>query len=387
MRVELTRLEEHIRTLATVAETECPLISCYLDLSEGVTVGREELGLRLELLRKCLPAQAKVEFDQAAGKIQKFLNEGLPPRTKSLAAFSRAGDQPFWLALEFEVPLPTWIACDSAPNIYHLVELKDNYDRYMILLTTEATARIIGVNLGSVTEQLWRSRPELRHRVGREWSKDHYQNHRRERTKQFIHDQVRTLDRLLSERGYEHLILAGNARTRAAVRKALPKRIADKLVDLVPAGQTDDVSEIVASTLQVFLEHEEMESQAIAEQLITQIRAHGLAVVGAHASIEAIRAGQADVLVIVKGFDPGHAWECTACGHAEIRTPLPESACPKCRSGRLREFDVKGELVRLAEQRGIAVEVVEHSGALMSLGGVGCLLRYSGSANYLYWAA
>ncbi len=52
----------------------------------------------------------------------------------------------------------------------------------MVLLATEATARIIGVNLGSITEQLWRSRPELRHRVRREWSKDHYQDHRRERT-------------------------------------------------------------------------------------------------------------------------------------------------------------------------------------------------------------
>jgi peptide subunit release factor 1 (eRF1) len=384
--MELRRLQEHIRTLANVVESEAPLISCYLDLSGGVTACREELGLHLQLLRKCLPARAANEFDTAAAKIQNLLDEGLPPRTKGLAAFSRGGEQSFWLALEFEVPLPTWVACGSTPNIYHLLELKDNYDRYMILLMTETTARIIGVNLGSVTEQLWRSRPELRRRVGREWSKDHYQDYHRERTKQFIHDQVRTLDRLLSERGYEHLMLAGNARITSAVRKALPKRIAEKLVDFVPACQTDDVSDIVASTLQVFLEREEIESQAIAAQLLTQMRRHGLAVTGANASIQAIKAGQADVLVIVKGYDPGQAWECITCGNAEFELPLP-SACPKCRSGRFREFDGKGELSRLAEQRGVALEVVEHSDALMSLGGIGCLLRYSGSGNYLYLAA
>lgn len=384
--MELRRLEEHIRTLATVVENEAPLISCYVDLTEGWMVRREEIALRLQILRKCLPARAVPEFDQAAARIQRFLDQDLGPRTRGIAVFSRGGEESFWLALKFEVPLPTWIASGSTPNIYHLLELKDNYDRYMILLTTETSARIIGVNLGSVTQQLWRSRPELRQRVGREWSKDHYQDHCRERTKQFIHDQVRTLDRLLSEHGYEHLILAGNARITSAVRKALPKRIAERLVDLVPACRSDHAADIVASTLQVFLEHEEMESQAMAEQLITQIRRHGLAVAGAHASMAAIKAGQADVLVVVKNYDPDRAWECTTCGHAGFDTPLPD-ACPRCRGSRLREFEVKGELARLAEQRGVAVEVVGHSDALMSLGGVGCLLRYSGPANSLYSAA
>ena len=384
--MELKRLEKHIRTLATIAETDAPLISCYLDLSNGVSGSRDELEVRFQLLRKCVPAGAVTEFDASRSKIDAFLSGRLAPRTKGLAAFARAGEQPFWLALEFDVPLPTWIAVGSTPNIYHLVELRDNYDRYVILLASETSARIIGVNLGSATEQLWRSRPELRRRVGREWSKDHYQDHRRERTKQFIHDQVRTLDRLLSEGGYGHLILAGNSRMTSAVRRELPKRLAEKVVDFVPAGRTDAVSDIVASTLQAFLEHEEMESQAVAEKLITQIRTHGLAVAGPAASMEAIKAGQADVLVIIKGYDPGQAWQCIACGTAEFELPRPNT-CPRCRNHRLREFDVKGELVRLAEQRLVAVEVVEHSDALMSLGGIGCLLRYSGPANYLYSAA
>ena len=39
-------------------------------------------------------------------------------------------------------------------------------------------------------------------------------------------------------------------------------------------------------------------------------------------------------------------------------------------------MDVREELLRLAGQLERAVEVVEKSDALMSLGGVGCLLRY-----------
>jgi rubrerythrin/Trp operon repressor len=384
--VELRALEEHIRTLASVVETDSPFISCYLEAKNGVVACREQLDARLQILRKCLPARSAVDFEQSKRRIEEFLNSGISPRTRGIALFARAGERPVWQALEFEVPLPIWIAAGSTPNIYHLVELKDNYHRYAILLMTEASARIIGVNLGSVTAQLWRSRPELRQRVGREWGKEHYQDHRRERTRQFILDQVRSLDRLLSETGYEHLILAGNPRMTSAVRKALPKRIAERVVDVVPASGTDGISDIVAATLEAFLAHEELESEAVAERLITQLRTHGLAVAGALASIEAVKSGQADILVIVQGYDPGRAWECRDCGTLTVDLPQPD-ACLSCRSRRFREFDVRGELARIAEQRRVPVEVVEHSDALVTLGGVGCLLRYSGPANYICPAA
>ncbi len=384
--MELRQLEDHIRSLATVEEADSPLISCYLDLSNGVAGCRDVLDARFEVLKRSLPVKSAAEFIESADRIEVYLNGAVSQRTRGLAVFARAGATPFWLPLQFEVPLPTWIAVGSTPNIYHLVELKDNYDRYVILLTTETNARIIGVNLGSVTAQLWRSRPELRRKVGHEWTKEHFQDHRRERTKQFIHDQIRSLDRVIAAGGYGHLILAGNARMISAVRRELPKRLAEKLVDAVPAGPTDHVSDIVASTLQTFLEHEELESQAVAERLVTQIRTHGLAVAGTHACVEALKAGQADFLVVVKSYDPGQGWECRGCGKMELELP-PPNACPGCLTGRLRVFDIRGELVRLAERQQVGVEVVDHNDVLMTLGGVGCLLRYLAPANYLYPAA
>ncbi len=367
-------------------ETDSPLISCYLDVSSGPTSYQHELDTRVQLLRRSLPVRSVGKFDEAASRIEAFLDGAISPRTRGVAAFARGGETPFWLPLQFEVPLPNWIALGSTPNIYHLVELKDNYDRYVILLTTETSARIFGVNLGSVTAQLWSSRPELRRRVGHEWTKEHFQDHRRERTKQFIHDLIRSLDRLVSTGGYAHLMLAGNPRMTSAVRRLLPKRLAEELVDFVPARPTDHVSDIVACTLQAFLEHEELESQALAEKLITQVQTHGLAVAGTRPTMEAIRAGEADFLVVVKSYDPGQGWECRGCGNTEFQLP-PPNTCPRCRTGRLREFDIRGELVRLAEQQQVGVEVVDHSDVLMNLGGVGCLLRYLAPANYWSSAA
>jgi hypothetical protein len=45
----------------------------------------------------------------------------------------------------------------------------------------------------------------------------------------------------------------------------------------------------------------------------------------------------------------------------------------------LRGFDLKEEMVRLAERSACHVEAVLHSDALARLGGVGCLLRFAAS--------
>jgi protein required for attachment to host cells len=351
-----------------------------------VSACRDVLDARFHALRKSLPLRFIPEFEEAASRIEACVRNAIQPRTRGLAAFARCGERPFWLELQFEVSLPNWIAVGPTPNIYHLVELKDNYDRYVILLITETNARIVGVNLGSVTAQLWKSRPELRRRVGHEWTREHYQHHRRERTKGFIHEQIEAIDRVICAGGYGHLILAGNTRMLAAVRRELPKRLAEKLVNSVPATATDRLSDIVGATLQTFLEHEEMESQDLTERLITQIQTHGLAVAGTRATMEAVKAGQADLLVIVKGHDPGCGWECRDCGRHELQLPQPNH-CPECRGSRLREFDIREEIARLAEQHEVGVEVVEHNDTLMRLGGVGCLLRYLAPANFLFSAA
>ena len=113
------------------------------------------------------------------------------------------------------------------------MELKDTYHRYVVVIATDERACILEINLGSVTEQIWKERPELRKRVGREWTKEHYQNHRRERTDQFFKEVIKILDQLMSASGYTHLILAGNPRITSRIRNGLPKHSVTKLIELL----------------------------------------------------------------------------------------------------------------------------------------------------------
>ena len=172
----------------------------------------------------------------------------------------------------------------------------------------------------------------------------------------------------------------------AEIRQALPRHMKAKLVDVVPASANDRISEVVAATVQSFLEHEETESLEVVEQLLKQIHRHGLAVAGTDPCTLVLRAGQADILVMAKDYEPGTAWLCLACGSVAAQAQAP-AACPRCASASVRQFDIKEEMVRLAQQTGCSVEVVEHSDALMQLGGVGCLLRYVAPENYSEKAA
>lgn len=300
--------------------------------------------------------------------------------------FSRGGEKEFFLDLDFRVPLPTWVAIDTTPNIYHLVELKDTYDRYVVVLVNERNTRILEVHLGSVTEAAWAKRPDPRERGGRGLSRKHYQSHHREPNHEFTNEVVEFVDEVMSTGGYAHLILAGTPKMTALLRQALPKRLATKLIDIVPASVNDRTRDVVAATLESFVEEEQQESLAAVEKLQEEICSHGLAVAGSRASLHALRDRQVDMLVMATEYQPEPAWMCAACDMIGLQQPLP-AKCPCCGSPRTHALDLKEELARLAELAGCGVEIVHDSDSLMRLGGVGCLLRFLSQETYCSAAA
>lgn len=378
--IALTELKKHIRTLITLETTDAPMISCYLNLNagkweEGGGGGRNVFRERRALLRQCLTGETKALFEEALHEIELYLEKQLLPESNGVAIFARGGERSFFLPLQFQVPLPNWIVVDVIPNVYHLVELNDTYHRFVLLLMTEKSARILDINLGAVTEEVWAERPELRDRVGSGWSKTHYQHHREQQTERFMADEIQILNRLLSAGGHTHLILAGDPNMTARMREALPKHLAEKLVDTVHASERDTLPDIVAATNSLFVEHEEAESLDRVRELERVINTHGLAVAGTAASLRVLKEGQADVLIMAKAYQPDPGWACVRCG--EIRTaPSKPITCMACLGFELHEVDLQEKMVRLAEENGVEVEIVGHSDLLMELGGVGCLLRY-----------
>jgi hypothetical protein len=372
----LDELKGHITLLASLEETGAPVVSAYFNLEDGWAHWREALDERARVLRRVLKGYDLADFEEAVGKIEGWLDTELHPDAKGAAIFVRGTfGGGFLLPIQFAAPLPNWIAVYPTPNIYHLVELKDRYHRYVILLALPDRASILEVNLGAATTEAWINRSELRARVGSEWTRSHYQIHQRHRGDRFFQEKIALLNQLMHAGGHAHLILAGDPKITARICDALPEDLAEKLVDIVPARERDGEAGVVMATLSSFIEHEKQESHSIVERLVTGVRSQDLAIAGSAATLDALRWGEVDILVMASEYDPDPGWCCTAC--QALDTEVPETPlCPHCGEFAVRSLDVKEALLRLAGQQECAVEVARQSDPLMSLGGVGCLLRY-----------
>ena len=340
--MELKELQEHIRTLVTLEETEAPVVSVYMNLQKDAAELREFTKRRVALLKESLPQEQLSHFQRATERIGRYVAEELDKTAQGAAIFARNGTSPFFLALQFKVSPPNMIAVGSHPNIYHLVELKDTYHRYVVVVMNDRGVRILEVNLGEVTKQLWTAQPTLREQIGQTWTREQYQHRRGLQGETFMQEEIKVLDRVMSAGGHTHLILAGESAWR--LRNALPHHLSAKFVDVVDISRRASVQDIVTRTIAAFVEKEEQESLEMVDRLLREIKTDGLAVAGSEATLDALQFGVADVLVMAQSFDP--------------------------------EFHVKGEMVKLAEQHRCKIETVNRSDALDRLGGVGCLLRY-----------
>ncbi|MBF0288264.1 MAG: hypothetical protein HQM14_10630 [SAR324 cluster bacterium] len=343
--MEMKNIEKHITTLATLESNSSPLISCYLNLEKGKKGYQPYLTERIGSIQVSLNGlqQAQKEFKAALNKVENFLNKKILPEFKGIAIFSRGEPDPFFLPLQFRAPLPNSMTVDLTPNIYHLVELKDVYHRYVVLIATEESARILEVNLGEVTSKLWLKNRFKPQQIKSIWSKEHYQNHRHAQTNKFIKEKILILKGLMSTESYSHLILIGNPQMTSRIKKALPKQLSKKLIDSLAVSPKEKLDTIIEVTLNKFIEQEQQESLSAVELLKQHINTEGPAVIGTKACRTAIECGQADLLIISK---------------------------------ELEDLNDKDELVKLAVQHKCKIETVSDSFTLMQYGGVGCLLRY-----------
>jgi hypothetical protein len=135
--IGLADLEAHIRALIAVEPTpDVPLISCYTSfgprLAETKVGGGTIFEERAATLRKSTRGEQRLLVDEALEWVYDYMAHDITPDTRGAAIFARRGPEPFFLGLQFQVSLPDWIVADAIPNIYHLVELKDTYHRFVL---------------------------------------------------------------------------------------------------------------------------------------------------------------------------------------------------------------------------------------------------------------
>lgn len=249
------------------------------------------------------------------------------------------------MPLTMAAPMEPQFHVTTVPVIFPLVEMKDRFDRFVLVVTNSQSAQVYEINLGEASQALLTQRPELRKRLGREWTREHYQNHRKEREGQFVKEKVNVIERLMAKRGHNALVLAGEPRYVKRLREHLPKHLQGKVAGEIRSGVCDDsIPKVVEQSIATFLDEENRESHDAVKSLEAAVCSGGLAVVGITQTMEAFANHQVDQLILSTDL------------------PTPE----------------REKLVRMATRQDVPVETVRGSETLEKNGGVGCLLRYLG---------
>lgn len=342
--MDTQKLNQTIRQLALTAPNRSPVISAFFNLSHPRADHADELMRWSKVAGATLRGQARADFEDALQEVMQWLETETRPDARGIALFCRWGDEPFFIPLQFRSPITTSYYVDNLPQVYPLVELLDSYDRFVVVIATERKARIIETCIGSVTESILTERPELRERIGREWTKEHYQNHTQQRTEQFMKEKIQVLDSVVTRGQHDHIMLVGQSSFVARLYRSLPKRLQEKVFNTLTVGPDRQVSTIVQDAMDAFVRYEQDLSQENVKRLESAVAKGGLGVVGYDAARTALENGQAEMLLL----DQAHN--------------LPE---------------IKEELTRLAILSGVEIETVSGCDLLKSFGGVGCLLRFA----------
>lgn len=337
------RLKKALNRLSEVAPNDSPLISCFVNLEDNVTATLQAFEHQAREMAGRLSGNRKNDFQDAFAEIKNYLRSSLATNSKGAAIYARWGERPFFLPMEFRVPLESKLIVDTLPHIYPVIETKDTYHRFAIVIVTEEEARIVETVMGAVTKEIFAKRPELRERLGREWTREHYQNHKQHRNDKFLQQKISIVEDLMRQRGHNHLVVAGSPKVVARFTKALPAKLKKKLLTTLHTNPKGGIYPIVVEALEAFAANEYLESHDRVEQLESAVMTNGLGVVGIQATTEALMGGYADMMVIDHDLD---------------------------------EPEVKEQLVRLATRMGVPIETVKNSDTLERLAGVGCLLRY-----------
>ncbi len=352
----LQQLKAQTRLLAGVEADDAPYLSCYLDMRDGEAAARRFIAQRAHAIRADLHTAVMPDFEQALGMLLEELARPVHVGTAGLAVVARAAaGGPFLHVLRLAVAPRNHLTFYRVPAIAPLLSLDVLEQRFTLLLAREAGIQVLDVDLGRATPRAWAAWPPAGRGDGP------------------VDRRARLLRAALRCTEGAPLVLGGEPRRLEEVLAWLPNRATARLAGTVRVPSHLRQREAVDEVVTRLGEERRAASAQLADRLIRSLCSGGPAVAGALAAFDALCSGAADRLVIVDDPEPAVRWVCDTCGHASS-TAAATQRCAACGRAGLREWQGTSELVRLATQHGVPVELVD-SDELRYVGGVGCLLK------------
>jgi peptide chain release factor subunit 1 len=372
---ELTPLTDiDLRQLADTSDPRDVHLSVYLPTANR---GDEQLNMtfvasRVKAIRNALEGDIERDFEATLGQVEEMLYHNPIPGERGRVIFASASSS-FFVAHRIGVEPRRKLVLDNSPFILPLMEMRDDYEDYGIILMDSDEARVYSVRSKAI-EQVGSSSIDLmnRHKKGG-MSQKRFNRLRRGAIDAFISQIVEDLEGLEGLEGMRGLVVAGPGSVKKKLVDALPKHLQGKVIGMVDVSIDIPPGQLLAHGEEIASAHEREGEMLAIEELRRAIFKEELAAIGVNEVRDALLQGRVETLLVSKGLSiPG--WICEHCKHILTGNDGP-SSCPDC-GGTTSGAEIVNELMELAERTDAKVENVSGSDFLVSIGGLGAILRY-----------
>lgn len=362
-----------------------PVLSVYLNLDPSDFLHRRG-GYKVTLDGMLKDIEAQIEDEERRRHFKEDAQwvtqkvEFHMPKGKSLLLFCDVSES-FFMTEDLPIRLANQAWYGNTPYIRPLLEARDEYERYGVVVMDREKARFFVITMGTMEEvaDVFQE-PPFKHRStsGRDQLRSSQTVAQRRAAVWggwFLKDVADRLQELVQRFQIDRIILAGPEDATAELQRILPKAVAARVVERLRMSMGAKAGEILEAVLPIIERIERAQEQAMIEDLVTIAQKTKptlqKAVLGLNATLDAVNQGRVFKLVYPSGFKM-KGYHCTACG-VIIDQCTADCQCPYC-SQRLEEAQ---DIVWLASER-----VLEMGGKIEEIkGGEACAVLHGAGAT------
>lgn len=257
--------------------------------------------------------------------------------------------------LPVRIPFEDTFIVAATPFLRLLAEIADEAPDSLVVFIDGTSARLIPLNAAGPDDEVrLEGQVEGRHRAGG-WAalaQSRYQRHIEEHREQHFEAVAAAVVHWSDRRGASRVVLAGEPRMVAALRRHLPERVAGRIVGTVAGTRHEPTRQLAARAAQVLAGAEEQRESEAVDAALAEAAKGGAAVAGLDATLDAVNRGAVRHLYVLEAFrEPGVV--CSACGALQRRFRFKCEFCGnQVRTISIREPDAGGAPAGRNRRRG-----------------------------------
>jgi peptide chain release factor subunit 1 len=361
-----------------VLHSEEGILSAYIKIDPRLRYEPSQPAVKFKGALKRFARRAKDErwlavAEREKDRVLNFL-EGLEVTSRGLAIFScePAG---IWEVAHLGVLVPSLVSVDTTTNTALLVQVLDEYPRFVVAVVQRDNASIYIAEQRAVEEAASiESNVPGQHDQGG-WAQARFQRHIEFHVERHLSKVTEELEQLYYDQSFRRLAIGGTEETVNELVKMLPEPLSRRVIGTFSVDfkhQNED--EILEQGRELLREDERRSEEQLVGQLVDTAESGGRGVVGIDETVRAALEGRVHVLVVAEGITK----EGSACQSCDYLGAGDFARCPACGEETEKIPDIVERAVEGAYLTGAHVETVfgEAREWLLARGGLGAVLRY-----------